>query len=35
MLKVLLMSRSEETFLSSERNEEHVMQNGGNEIIST
>ena len=27
--------RNEETFLSSERNEEHVMQNGGNEIIST
>ena len=26
--------RNEETFLSSERNEEHVMQNGGNEIIS-
>ena len=26
--------RNEETFLSSERNEEHVMKNGGKEILS-
>ena len=26
--------RNEETFLSSERNEEHVMQNGGKESLS-